>query len=405
MTIIGLYGFVDQKPFRKSDTYHRFAAVICARNERTVIGHLIESVRHQHYPQGLIDVIVVADNCTDDTAAIARKAGAIVYERHNLEQIGKGYALRFFVDKVFADKGENYYDAFCFFDADNIVHPDYFEHMNRALAAGANVAQGYRDMKNPTDTWISGTHSVFYWIQNRFGHNARYMLGLNAVINGTGFMMRASKLREWGWDSQTITEDIELSCKCSARGEKIYWVKNSIVYDEQPLTAKESWHQRLRWSCGILQCMKRYARPLLKKAYQTHTWQPLDMFLFISAVPVMMISIANMVLMFVLQALGVFHLSAVNLLSFFAGMVFGCMLFAALAIFTEHKGLRAVKAVLAFPLFNLMWFPINMVSVVKKKVKWVPISHTRTVTYAELTGKEQTALSTDSGEIERQNLA
>ena len=193
MTIIGLYGFVDQKPFRKSDTYHRFAAVICARNERTVIGHLIESVRHQHYPQGLIGVIVVADNCTDDTAAIARKAGAIVYERHNLEQIGKGYALRFFVDKVFADKGENYYDAFCFFDADNIVHPDYFEHMNRALAAGANVAQGYRDMKNPTDTWISGTHSVFYWIQNRFGHNARYMLGLNAVINGTGFMMRASK--------------------------------------------------------------------------------------------------------------------------------------------------------------------------------------------------------------------
>ncbi len=386
MTIIGLYGFVDQKPFPKSERYHRFAAVICARNERTVIANLIESIKSQHYPEGLIDVIVVADNCTDDTAEIAKKAGAIVYERHNLVEVGKGYALRYFCDKVFKEPVS--YDAFCFFDADNIVHPDYFEHMNRALSAGANVAQGYRDMKNPSDTWVSGTHSVFYWIQNRFGHNARFMLGLNAVINGTGFMMRSSKLREWGWDSQTITEDIELSCKCSALGEKIYWVKNSIVFDEQPLTFKESWHQRLRWSCGILHCLKLYGGKLLSRAVKTRTWQPLDMFLFIFAVPVMMVSIVNTALMFVLNAIGVFQLTLFHLVTFFLGMVFGCMLFAALAIFTEKKGPGAIKAVLAFPLFNLSWFPINIVSVFKKKVKWVPISHTSTLTYAELSGEK-----------------
>lgn len=72
---------------------HRFAVVVSARNESSVIGNLISSIRNQNYPQELVDIFIIADNCTDNTAEIARSAGATVYERFNKEQVGKGYAL------------------------------------------------------------------------------------------------------------------------------------------------------------------------------------------------------------------------------------------------------------------------------------------------------------------------
>ena len=90
------YAFIGV--FKKSKCFeeslkHRYAVIISARNERLVIGQLVQSIKKQNYPKELIDVFVVADNCSDDTAKIARKAGAIVYERTNKDLVGKGYAL------------------------------------------------------------------------------------------------------------------------------------------------------------------------------------------------------------------------------------------------------------------------------------------------------------------------
>ena len=86
------YAFIGV--FKKSKCFeeslkHRYAVIISARNERLVIGQLVESIKKQNYPKELIDVFVVADNCSDDTAKIARKAGAIVYERTNKDLVGK----------------------------------------------------------------------------------------------------------------------------------------------------------------------------------------------------------------------------------------------------------------------------------------------------------------------------
>ncbi len=72
---------------------HRFAVLVAARNEEAVIGQLIESIQMQDYPSELVDVYVVADNCDDSTASVAREKGAFVYERFNKVHVGKGYAF------------------------------------------------------------------------------------------------------------------------------------------------------------------------------------------------------------------------------------------------------------------------------------------------------------------------
>ena len=96
------YVFVSlvKKPARYiAKKNHKFAVLISARNEENVIGELIESIHSQNYPEELVDIYVVADNCTDNTAKISKDAGAVVYERFNTEQVGKGYALEFLYEK------------------------------------------------------------------------------------------------------------------------------------------------------------------------------------------------------------------------------------------------------------------------------------------------------------------
>ena len=98
----------------RSKKEHKFAVVISARNEREVIAQLIDSIKNQNYPKDKLDVFVIADNCTDDTAEVARKAGAIVHERFNDKLVGKGYALDWMfkiIEKDYADEGYEGYIA------------------------------------------------------------------------------------------------------------------------------------------------------------------------------------------------------------------------------------------------------------------------------------------------------
>ena len=115
-----LIGFVRRnKPDHTiASTQHRFAVVISARNEANVIGGLIESLKAQRYPSELLDIYVVADNCTDDTAAVSRAAGAYVYERFNKVQVGKGYAMDYLFRRL-RTEGRDDYDGYFVFDADN----------------------------------------------------------------------------------------------------------------------------------------------------------------------------------------------------------------------------------------------------------------------------------------------
>ena len=147
--------------YKETDQSKKYGIVIAARNEESVLPELLKSVAAQTYPKENITVFVVADNCTDSTAEVARAAGAVVYERHNLEQIGKGFALEFLFDHIKEEMGLRAHDAYIVLDADNVLRPNYVEEMDKTHSAGYNICTSYRNSKNYGTNWISAGYALW----------------------------------------------------------------------------------------------------------------------------------------------------------------------------------------------------------------------------------------------------
>ena len=298
ISLCSLVKLKDKPLLEKKD--NRFMAIIPAHNEELVVGNLIESLKNQNYPKDKYDIYVIADNCTDMTKKIAEAAGAIVYERRSpMEERTKGHALQWFLRKKIAENAQ--YDAFCVFDADNIVDKNFLVNMNKKLCQGEEVVQGYRDIKNPTDSWVSAGYAIFYWMMNRFYHLARYNLGLSPLINGTGFMVKFDVVKPNGWETETLTEDIEFSLQRIIAGKKLGWSTDAIVYDEQPVEFKQSWSQRSRWTVGHIQCMGIYTKQLAVAVKEKKTAMNFDGLLYIvGSIPMFIITLLLLSLNFIL---------------------------------------------------------------------------------------------------------
>ena len=264
-------------------------AIIPAHNEEMVVANLIESLKAQNYPQDKYDIYVIADNCTDNTAKVAKEAGGIVIKRFDEVNKTKGFALNWFLQQKIEENAD--YDALCVFDADNIVDKNFLKNMNKKLCQGEEVVQGYRDIKNPTDSWVAGGYAIFYWMMHRFYHLARYNLGLSPLLNGTGFMVKFDLLKPDGWQTITLTEDIEFSLINIAQGRKLGWATDAIVYDEQPITFMQSWTQRSRWTVGHMQCMQHYTSKLAKGVVNFKTLMNFDGLLYMFGIPLMVMTL------------------------------------------------------------------------------------------------------------------
>lgn len=232
---------------------HRFAVIVSARNEEGVIGELLESLNRQNYPKELLDLYVVADNCTDDTAGVARRAGAFVYERFDQVHKGKGYAMDYLFRRL-KEEGKDCYDGYFVFDADNLVDANFVAEMNRTFDQGYDAVTCYRNSKNFAANWISAGYSIWFLREARFLNFPRTLLGTNCHVSGTGFLVSARVIEDnGGWPFHLLTEDIQFSVDCAIQGKKIGYCDKAVVYDEQPTTFRQSWDQRLRWSKGFYQ--------------------------------------------------------------------------------------------------------------------------------------------------------
>ncbi|HEX2938616.1 MAG TPA: glycosyltransferase family 2 protein [Ruminiclostridium sp.] len=388
--VIAIAGLHKNKKFDPCPNKRRFAAIIAARNEEAVIANLIESLKKQNYPNELLDIVVVADNCTDNTAKVAKAAGAIVYERYNKVEVGKGFVLKFIFGKLIEER--DIYDAFCIFDADNVVDKEFFNQMNSAIESGCEVAQGYRDMKNPSDSWVSGGHSLFYWMENRFFNSARSCLGLSATINGTGFMVTASLIKEIGYNTYTCTEDIEFSVQSVLAGRRVGWVPNAVVYDEQPVTLSQSMRQRLRWTNGLIQCFWRYIGPLSKRIIDRPDWVSIDLFMYLVSFPAMIFGMLAAVMSVFFVILRIFDPmgSLINFILLALGTFVGCWFIGLLTLIMEKKISKdMLTSVLAYPIFNILWVAIYVMCMFKKKVDWKPIVHVRNISISDIESKSK----------------
>ena len=400
VTIFWLYQFIislcslvklKERPL-KENKEHKFMAIIPAHNEQEVVGNLIESLKNQTYSKDAYDIYVIADNCTDNTAVVARRAGAIVYERFDPSKKTKGYALDWFLQQKIKEDAP--YDAICIFDADNIVDKNFFKAMNKKLCQGEDVVQGYRDIKNPTDNWITSGYALFYWTMHRFYHLARYNLGLSPLLNGTGFMVRFDIIKEnGGWKTVTLTEDIEFSLQRILKGKRLGWATDAIVYDEQPTGFKQSWSQRSRWTVGHMQCIKEYTGKLAEAAKENKTMVNFDGFLYIiGSISMFVLTIILLLSNFVLYAGSEMTQMELilNILRYLVPTFVFPSFTAAFVMWLEGKPLKPMfKGFFTYPLFMGSWLLINFKCLFKRETTWEKITHNRSIKIDEVDNTEK----------------
>ena len=358
---------VPRRPAQK-----RIAAVIPARNEVAVIGKLVESLLAQDYPRELFDIYVLPNNCRDETERAALRAGARILRPEGTIR-SKGDVLRMAFSQLSAT-GD--YDAYCVFDADNLVSSGFFQCVNDMLLAGYRVAQGFRDSKNPYDSWISGSMSAFYWFMSRLYNESRFRLGMSCHLNGTGFMVSDEAIREIGWDTHSLTEDLEFTALCALHGYRVGWMPEARIYDEQTHKFWDSCVQRRRWTAGSLQCMRCYVPALLKR----RTLASVDMALLFMGNLLCVIGLVpgvgtalGMLPFFISHPWRILALVLVGVAYYL-----GCCLLAALLFRAEGKLCRrALPGIFGFPVFMVTWMPVNLVACFTPPPRWKEIRHVR----------------------------
>ena len=366
---------------------HRYAFIIAARNESAVIGQLIRSIHKQNYPQELIDVFVVADNCTDNTAEVACGEGAIVYERFNREQVGKGYALDYIFNIIEASYQDRGYEGFFVFDADNLLDESYVAEMNKVFDSGYRIITSYRNSKNYDSNWISAGYALWFLREAKYLNYPRMRLGTNCAISGTGFLVSSEIIREnHGWKYNLLTEDIEFSIANAIKGERIGYCGTAKIYDEQPCTFAQSWNQRLRWSKGFFQVFGRYGFTLFKTIFTQRSFSCFDMLMTIA--PATFVSLFSIfVNAFILVSTLIAPTQSAQIIGITLGAIGAALInfyvvlfaFGVLTTITEWNEIQAstFKKILytfTFPVFIYTYIPITIVALFKK-IEWKPITH------------------------------
>lgn len=249
--IFAIVGIFKKKTYPHTNEKLRYGIIIPARNEEAVVGNLIESIRKNNYPQDKIDIFVIAHNCKDNTADVARAMGAIVYEYNNPEENTMGYAFRYLFDRIKEDYGIESYDGYFLFNADNIVDANYFDKMNDAYVAMGkkHTITSFRNSKNFGSNVISALYGLHFMYGCRYECRGRTVVGCSTRIQGTGYVISPELVKN-GWKYVTLTEDWEFSTDQVIAGQKIYYCDEAVFYDEQPTNFRIMWRQKVRWCRG-----------------------------------------------------------------------------------------------------------------------------------------------------------
>lgn len=389
--------FVSPKEYGATKQTNRYAVMISARNEEKVIGHLLQSIKACDYPSDLVDIYVVADNCTDETAQIATENGATVYQRFNKNLIGKGYALNELYSHITDLHGTEYYNGFFVFDADNLLDEHYITEMDKCFCAGNRVITSYRNSKNYGTNWISAGYALWFLREAKFLNNPRSLLGTSCAISGTGFLIHRDILKQQkGWVHFLLTEDIEFSVDNVLQGEKIGYCHTARLYDEQPSNFKTAWRQRLRWSKGFLQVMRDYGCSLFRQSIKNFsafdllmTIAPaflITLFCLISNLSALVYAfIYNPVFVGTIMGSLIYTVLSAYFLLFVVGFVTGISEWKQIHCSTSRK----ILSFFTFPLFMMTYIPIS-VQALFVKVEWKPIEHNVAVSVEELTHEKVT---------------
>lgn len=362
--------FAKRKDWLSAPPKTRFAVVIAARNEEAVIGRLVKSLLAQDYPRALFEVFVVPNNCTDDTAGAAFRAGAqILLCDDPVKQ--KGDALR----QAFCQLKNSNYDAFVVFDADNVVDRQYLKKTNDAFCGGARVVKGRQMAFNPRESWVAGCYDLYFCLFDLLFNRPRDRGGLSVKLVGTGFAVHRSVLEDLGgWDTRTIAEDAEFAAQCAMAGIRVCWAYDAVTYDEEPNGFGISLRQRKRWCSGVVQVGRRML-PQMMALGSGSLNRDMGMFLLTAQLaPVSALVLLCSQLCLVSEG----GLSLTGIFAAIGGYWLGCAALAAFLLLTQRpKDRRNWRAAALFPVFMVSWMPLQVLALFHKTTVWCEIVHGR----------------------------
>ena len=259
-----------------------FEVVVPAHDEEAGIGATVQSLLALDWPEGLRRVVVVADNCTDATAARAREAGADVLVRADAERRGKGYALQLAFERGLS---EGRAAAFVVIDADTVVTPNLLEAFAARLAAGALAVQADYAVRNPDAGWRTRLMRIALGMFHVLRSLGRESLGVSCGLRGNGMCFSAELLRRVPHEAFSLVEDLEYGIRVGLAGERVWYAGEAHVYGEMVASAKASQSQRRRWEGGRLEMARRHGLPLLRRAIAERSGLLLDLALDVLVPP------------------------------------------------------------------------------------------------------------------------
>lgn len=376
--------FIKKQQIPNSNACKKFAVVVPAHNEAIVIGNLIESIKKSTYPSGLFDIYVIADNCTDNTAEVARIHGAIVHERFNSDLLGKGFALRWMLDKLIAS--ENLYDALVVFDADNLVSKNYLAKINDVLCTGEEIIQGCVLPINYTNTLVSVWHS-FFLEHNKLYNLSKVKLGFSSNLLGTGFCISFEVIKAIQFQTISHTEDLEYTMKLLLNDKKITYNIDAKTYDECATKLIPFWFQCKRWTAGAMVVFSKYSFAFIKKLFQQKKWRAIEVIVQ-TGWPI--VSILCLLFVFIHSA---FHvetplytkLQNINNIGFLFCIFIAPVVFLVRLNRKKLLNFKIIMAIITYPFYMATWgfCSLHALCTIKQK-KWHHPLHTRANKIEEL---------------------
>jgi cellulose synthase/poly-beta-1,6-N-acetylglucosamine synthase-like glycosyltransferase len=265
-SIISLWGFRNQPGTPASSGVRPVRAVVAAHNEATVIAGVAADLSGQAMDNGALRAVVVADRCSDDTAAIASEHVEIAVRLSG--DGGKGAAIKWYLDADPLADGE----ILLVLDADNRVPPDFVARVAAPFDRGASVVQCYLGVTNPDGSVLATASALTYWASNRMVQLARSNIGWSCDLGGTGMAISAEALNAIGGISDDLTDDLALNIRLNLAGYRTAWLHDVRVSDEKPAGALSAVRQRARWVSGKRDVQRAYGRDLVGRGLRR--WRP-----------------------------------------------------------------------------------------------------------------------------------
>jgi cellulose synthase/poly-beta-1,6-N-acetylglucosamine synthase-like glycosyltransferase len=288
-------------PVPRSSRRLRFDLIVPAHNEASIIGAVVANLLKLDWPAEGLRVLVVADNCSDATAALARVAGALVLERHDVNLRGKGYALEFAFK---ASQAHKWADAVVVVDADTEVSANLLEAFSTRIETGAKVLQAHYGVLNPQASWRTRLMTIAMTCSHRVRSRARERLRLSCGLRGNGWCITHRLLRQVPYRAFSLAEDIEYGIDLGLAGHRVHYVDEAWVAAAMVSGEEAARTQRQRWEDGRAQLIRARLAPLWKASRRPGGGVSLDLMFDLLVLPLSYV-VANVALLMLLAGMAV----------------------------------------------------------------------------------------------------